>query len=176
MMFEANTVEPSDRMLIAIGAFALNWSVMEMGLDFWAAVVWHQYGGKLTAKENPKNLGRKVEFLRDCQTKCPALEPVAAASLLHLSEVDALTTTRHHIVHGAAHGVGEDGSLHLVRLNHDKRGLHTADEIILSIEEVEDGAARAKALAHRILTLGIALDSVAKSVNRSDETDGELAV
>jgi hypothetical protein len=163
-------------MLIALGAFALNWSVMEMGLDFWAAVVWHQYGGKNTAKENPKNLGRKVEFLRKCQQDCPALEPVAAASLCHLDEVDALTTTRHHIVHGAVHGVGEDESLHLVRLNHDKRGFHTADEIILSIEEVEDGATRAKALAHQILSLAIALDGAARSLNRADETDGKLTV
>lgn len=175
MVYEYNTVEPSDRMLIALGAFALNWSVMEMGLDFWTAIVWHQFGGKDTATENPKNLGRKVKFLRDCQTKCPALAPVAETSISYLDDVAALTDTRHHIVHGAVHGVDADGSLQLVRLIHDKRGFHSGTEIKLTIEEVEQGAAKAKTLAHRILGLGIFLDGVARQ-DRADETGGELAV
>ena len=175
MVYEYNTVEPSDRMLIALGAFALNWSVMEMGLDFWAAVVWHQFGGKDTAKENPKNLSRKVEFLRGCQTKCAALAPVAETSIGYLADVDALTDTRHHIVHGAVHGVDADGSLQLVRLVHDKRGFHSGSEITLTIEEVEEGAIRVKALAHRILGMGIFLDGVARQ-DRLDETGGERAV
>lgn len=176
MAYEGNTVEPTDRMLLAIGAFALNWATMEMGLDFLAATVWHQYGGKAVERENPKNLGRKVSFLESCMDKCASLAPVAEAGRTFLAEVTSLTNTRHHLIHGAPHAVLPDESLVLLRLSHDKRGFHSGEEVVLTLDEVETGALRAKRLAHQILGLGLLLESAARTQYGADQAGGERAV
>jgi hypothetical protein len=155
-----NTVEPSDEMLVAIGSFSLNWSVLEMGWDYLAALVWHQFeGGKTVERESPKMISRKLSFLRTCTKKLPGFALLSNYVTPLLDETEALLETRTHIAHGAVHAVDKDGSLRLVRLVHDKAANHSGFEIRLTFDEVAQGAIRAREAAHKVVGLGLFLSA-----------------
>jgi len=169
-----NTTEVPNATLAAAGAFSLNWSAMEMGLDFLAGVIWHQYGGKTLEDENPKALARKITFLRKA---CKRLDSIRSASQVIeslMTRIDELTETRHRLIHGAVLGVPQDDTLRLVRLIHDKRGFHTGEEVTLTREELDHGAAFAQAIAHRLLTLAFVLE--AEGPNFRKNARGEVSV
>lgn len=87
----------------SIGFVVVNWSHCEQSLELLVNTLFREYGGnKLPkVKKMPKPLAAKIAFVKECAAHIPSLAPFRPEIESLVKDFDALTQTRHDIVHGA---------------------------------------------------------------------------
>ena len=85
---------------LSVGQLVLSWSVVEVSLDQWVAIIYQGVGGKQIEREMPRALSRKIKFLRRCFKSILALEPFAEEATNLLGRAKELSSIRHTVVHG----------------------------------------------------------------------------
>ena len=132
----------------AVGEFVVSWAVLEMGLDSCIAVIYQVGGGKHLSKKIPRQISLKVRFLQACISHVGAVQPFANEGREILSRVDAITETRHMIVHGCVTKYfPQDHQFEFVKLDLDKdKTRHTATTLRITAQELLDQSGEALAL------------------------------
>jgi hypothetical protein len=148
-------------MLAATGAFFMSWSMLELGLDFCATMVFHHFGGNECGGAAPRSLKRKIALIRKCLQRSEDLTPYRSQFAALLGRVGNITEFRHQITHGVSSSMGGDDTFTFVRLIHDDQGLHTASVQTFTLAVIRANEREAAAIAHGVLGVGFML---AKSV------------
>ena len=84
----------------ALGRFVVAFAFAENGADHAAHTIFRYCDGKKILGRRPKNLARKLEFLKAATERLEALQFRAADILDALSAFESLIDRRHHYVHG----------------------------------------------------------------------------
>lgn len=87
-----------------LGMVVLNWSFVENNLDHWTAIAYADFGGSSIEAELPRQFGRKVKFLRKCFRRIPELSTFQDECTTYIDRAEAISTTRHYLVHGVLKG------------------------------------------------------------------------
>ena len=154
------TSEPSDRFLAAVGALTLNWAVIETGLDFACAIVFHEFEGRKIEPEIPRSLGRKISFLKR-GLKHSRLASIRAYGLDLLQTIADRKNERHEIVHGAVTGNVKEDAVQMMRVQYTPEMHHSTTHVV-TVDEVGEASARALALANPAIMLAIGLHNIAR--------------
>jgi len=85
---------------LGVGHLVVSWSFVEIALDHWITLVYHNVDGKKIEKQIPRNLTDKLQFLTRCFERIDALAPFSMECLPCLEKIETLSETRHFIVHG----------------------------------------------------------------------------
>lgn len=84
----------------AVGAFVLNWNLVETILDTWIAIIYQTAGGRDIRDTIPWPLEDKLKFLRRCLNKIESLSAHKEQKNAILQQVNEIKEIRHTIVHG----------------------------------------------------------------------------
>lgn len=86
-----------------IGFFIVNWGHCEQSLELLVNTLFLQYdGNKLPGrKKMPHQLSQKLSFVKECAESLPSLSSFRADLESLVSSFEAITQTRHDLVHGA---------------------------------------------------------------------------
>jgi hypothetical protein len=117
--------EVTPELASSIGRFVVFWSMVEMALNQWIAIIYQAAGGKHIEPRIPFPLQKRMRFLRQCLNQVSALQPFAAEGAQLISRIEALKNTREMLAHGCLSGherVGEEDRFLFTRLdlNRDK--------------------------------------------------------
>ncbi len=139
------TSEADEAFFGAIGRLTISWGHLELGLDCMVHILYHGFKGNTTEREIPRNLQRKITFLRSFWRK---LQPVGIDEeewagavngyMKLLNRIQTAAQTRHDIIHGVViEQVERSGEAIMVRAIRrrdgkiEKRRLHVTTEYIL---------------------------------------------
>lgn len=142
-----------------IGFVVVQWGHCEQSLELLVNTLFLQYGGNKLPKRNkmPRPLGAKISFVKECAARIPSLAPFRVEIETLVNDFEALTQTRHDLVHGALTDARViDGVYTFIRL-----------ETHPDIHEVKDFQYDLKAfpsLAEALVRLGAAAPKLAKRV------------
>ncbi|WP_020485600.1 hypothetical protein [Methylomonas sp. MK1] len=86
-----------------IGFVVVQWGHCEQSLELLVNTLFLQYGSNNLPKRKrmPKQLGEKIAFVKECTSLIPSLAPFRNEIEDLLGNFEALTQTRHDLVHGA---------------------------------------------------------------------------
>jgi hypothetical protein len=86
-----------------IGFIVIQWGHCEQSLELLVNTLFREYGGnKLPkVKKMPKPLAAKIAFVKECAAHIPFLAPFRTEIDSLVRDFEALTQTRHDLVHGA---------------------------------------------------------------------------
>ncbi|TCV85081.1 MULTISPECIES: hypothetical protein [Methylomonas] len=104
-----------------IGFVVVQWGHCEQSLELLVKTLFLQYGGNKLPKRKriPKQLSEKIAFVKECTSLIPSLAPFRNEIQAVIDNFEALTQTRHDLVHGALsdssplNGVYSFGSKHI---------------------------------------------------------------
>ena len=87
----------------AVGFIVLNWGMAEQQLDILVNISFRHCGGEALRprKGIPRHYSEKVEFLKACFKKLPALEPFASEGRSLVERVSARAPKRNDLVHSS---------------------------------------------------------------------------
>ena len=87
----------------AVGFIVLNWGMAEQQLDILVNIAFRHCGGDALRphKGIPRHYSEKVDFLKACFKKLPALEPFASEGRSLVERVSARASKRNDLVHGS---------------------------------------------------------------------------
>lgn len=94
--FSSDEIEPASH---AIGFFIINWTLLEITLDAWQSITFHNANGKFFKRKMARMLSDKIIFLRDNFLKNEYLLEYRDECLLILDEVERISKTRRTISH-----------------------------------------------------------------------------
>jgi hypothetical protein len=103
-----------------IGFVVVQWGHSELFLELLVNTLFREYGGnKLPkVKKMPKPLAAKIDFVKKCAAHISSLAPFRTEIDALVKDFEALTQTRHDIVHGALTDVPVvDGVYSFIRLD-----------------------------------------------------------
>lgn len=156
--------EQSEEFVQSIGRIILLWNVIELHLDLWTAFAHDRFGGDKIEKKRPRNLSRKVDFLRKCATRLLPLSPFKSDILGYLKRVDDLSETRHYAAHGIVTFEGNDIRFMKIEIDR-KQKRHTTGELVTTQEALHDAGDQFQDLS----TVGQALtDRLLETVKAED--------
>jgi hypothetical protein len=143
-----------------VGRFAVAWDLVEAGVDY-ATVGLFDIDGQKFEKRMPRVLSCKISFIERCLTELPKLAGIKAQGLAVMSDVTALSDTRHDLIHGVITSRPEDiaEKVSMVRLMAEKthylmkRVEVTPAGIQKAIEDADALGNRTLDLAKRILDI-----------------------
>ena len=101
---EDETVHGEFRALCtAVGFIVLNWGMAEQQLDMLVNIAFRHCGGEALRphKGIPRHYSDKVDFLKACFKKLPALEPFASEGRSLVERVSARASKRNDLVRGS---------------------------------------------------------------------------
>lgn len=86
-----------------IGFIVINWGHCEQSLELLVNSLFLQYGGNKLPKRKkmPRQLSEKLSFVSECAEQLPSLSSFRAELEALVSSFEAVTQTRHDLVHGA---------------------------------------------------------------------------
>lgn len=124
----------------AVGHLVVNWALIEQAIDMWCTLAYQSPGGGQVAKDLPRELSRKIRFLKDCLRQMPVLAPIAAEARQYLAGVKRISSARHFVIHGAIAGYDPGThALRFVRLDLvDERTMHQQKELVISAKQLLD--------------------------------------
>lgn len=167
------TSEPSDRFLAAVGALTLNWAIIETGLDFCCAIVFHEFDGRNIEPEIPRSLGRKIAFLKKGMAH-PRLTSIRAYGLDLLQTIKDRKNERHQIVHGALTGNAKEDAVQMMRTRYTPQ-MHHSSLHTVTVDQVKESSDRALALADPTIMLGIGLYNILRPEKPINYSPGQVA-
>ena len=137
----------------AIGETVVNWSMIEAALGFWVAIIYQAAGGNRHAKVIPRELSRRMTFLRLCFNKIAALQPFATEGRALLDRIGNIKDTRHMLVHGVVSDYSPDNHEFLfVRLDLDKaKTMQIIKELSIPATKMLNDSGEAMAIATNCL-------------------------
>jgi hypothetical protein len=135
MAFELPGVEPGsdlDQLFKAVGFIVIQWGNAEQALDLLVVSVFSRYDGHELLKSRPKNLAPKIKFLRQCFATFPELAQFKKECDDVLNRFEALSQSRHDIVHGAIDSISaENGVFSLTKIDVKPKQQHEVRTVIL---------------------------------------------
>jgi len=86
-----------------IGFVVVNWGHCEQSLELLVNTLFRSYGGSKLPKfkKMPKPLASKIAFVKECAEHISALAPFRTEIESLLRDFEAITQTRHDLIHGA---------------------------------------------------------------------------
>jgi hypothetical protein len=94
------TSQADEEFFGAIGRLTISWGHLELGLDCMVEILYRGFGGNTIYPEMPRQLQRKITFLRKSFRKLPIGEEAIQGYLKFLDQVETAAQTRHDIIHG----------------------------------------------------------------------------
>ena len=130
----------------AIGRLTISWVHLELGLDCMVEILYRGFKGNTIEAEMPRNLQRKITFLRAAFQKLPIGTRAVEGYLTLLNRIQAAAQTRHDIIHGVnieqAERSGEATMVRAIRCRNGvikKRRFHvTTLDILKAAREAQD--------------------------------------
>lgn len=157
-----------------VGRLTIFWTYLEMALDSLCYTLFVHYGGNKIEAELPRALSRKVDFVKRCLSKNPALIAHKEQGRLLIKRAAEAGEERHWLLHGVAfkHDQFEaGGSIGLRRTVHQKTKL-TIEDREISLEEIQKHSLRFRLLTNEISRWEKELADPFK--NDIDDASGEL--
>ena len=97
----ATFTSPDDEQFFgAIGRLTISWAHLELGLDCMVEILYRGFEGNTIEPEMPRNLQRKITYLRTAFQKFPIGTKAVEGYLKLLNRVQTAAQTRHDIIHG----------------------------------------------------------------------------
>lgn len=165
--------DPSEGLLSAIGALALNWAAIETALDFSVTMISHHYPYANMEKRVPQSLVRKIEYVSK-GLQDPRLSTIETPGRRMLSDVRKHKSDRHKIVHGAILGAPDGDTIRSLRIRYTDAGHHVSIHTVTK-EEVEGYCRAALPLADRATAFSIRLWNITWPNDVIDYPLGEFA-
>jgi hypothetical protein len=135
MSFDLPGVKPGsaiETLFKAVGFVVVQWGFAEQALDLMVASIFHSFDGHPLLKRRPTNLEKKVEFLRECFTKLPALEQFSAESDTLLTRFSVAGKKRNDLLHGAIATLSaEDGAFMFLKIDVVPKEHHSIRSVFL---------------------------------------------
>ncbi len=98
----SNHTSPADEAFFAaVGRLTLSWGHLGIALDSMVEIMYHGFGGREIEPEMPRQLQRKITFLRKAFKKLPIGQKAIQGYLALFDQIEAAAQTRHDIIHGA---------------------------------------------------------------------------
>jgi hypothetical protein len=140
----------------AIGHLVVNWAFVEQIIDMWCTIAYQAPGGGQIAKELPRELSRKIKFLKACFRDMPALAPLAEEARECLARAKQISATRHFVIHGAIAGYEpSDHTLRFVRLDLvDESTMHQEADLLITAQQLLDQGTACLDLAPKMHRIG----------------------
>lgn len=139
-------LEDAKDFLASIGMMTILWAQTEGVLDALVASIYFQGGGEKLEPQHPRQLDRKLSFLRECYKRLTPLHCVAEEGNELVDRFHRLKQKRHDLVHGFVRKAHAD-KLEFSVIKKDKRKPHgfsfepqtlTHDELVSTLEAVCD--------------------------------------
>lgn len=135
MAFELPGVELGsdiEQLYKAVGFVVVQWGNAEQALDLLVVAVFSRYDGHELLKNRPKHLGPKIEFLRKCFATFPELAQFKKDCDDVLNRFDALSQSRHDIMHGAIDSIfAENGVFSFTKIDVKPKQHHEVRTVVL---------------------------------------------
>lgn len=137
----------------AIGHIVLNWAAAEQSLDMCVTIVFKYCGGNKLRDDLPRSFNLKARFMREALRKLDLLKPLAAFGLPIIDQMDALSKTRHEMVHGAL-TTGEliNNVWHFLKFDYGT-DIHTCRDVSFSIDDFQDFGKKMQGLGEGLILL-----------------------
>jgi hypothetical protein len=126
-----------EKLFAAVGRLTVTWAHLEFGLDAMIAVIHGLMDGRLHEKKLPRQLSKKLKYLRKAFDRIGVAEADRPRYDKFLDDVEAASVTRHDIIHGfPIHHASDTGEAKLIRLNigTEKWGEHR--EVVITVASV----------------------------------------
>ena len=88
--------ELNQAIFTTVGQLAVNWALMEFSLDALVSVIFHDFEGRKVEPELPRELSRKVRFVRSFLATSPEVVHTIKDDLL--KEMDRLSNLREPLI------------------------------------------------------------------------------
>jgi len=96
-----NSGSTAESLFKTIGFVVVNWGHCEQSLELLVNTLFREYDGNKLQKKMPKPLSAKIAFVKECAAHIPSLAPFRTEIESLVRAFEALTQTRHDLVHGA---------------------------------------------------------------------------
>ena len=141
----------------AVGFIVVTWAYIEHILDMTIAIIYQNCGGNIVQDELPRNLTRKIGFVKRALRKIDILEPHKAEGLALMSRIASLKQRRHDPVHGAITSLSaKDGVFNLKRLE-AKGTMHEVHDVTFDLNQFPSFAKELTDLAKDLMQYCLAL-------------------
>ena len=114
-----DTSRADEAFFAAVGRLTLSWGHLGIALDAMVEIMYHGFGGREIEPEMPRQLQRKITFLRTAFKKLPLGQKAIQGYLGLFDQIEAAAQTRHDMIHGAvveqAEGGGEATMVRVTR-------------------------------------------------------------
>jgi hypothetical protein len=132
---------------MAIGHLVITWASIEATLNLTIAVIYHDVGGKAIETDLPRNLSRKVKFLRACFNRVDPLKGYGNEARSLLDRISALAPIRHAVIHGYLSGFDPTSQRVTFTKLDTKPTIHEVDSEAFSLPELVEAGGKSLALA-----------------------------
>jgi hypothetical protein len=129
----------------AIGRLTISWGHLELGLDCIVHILYHGFKGNTIEREIPRNLQRKITFLRSSWNSQPIGADGISGYMKLLNRIQTAAQTRHDIIHGVViEQVERSGEATMVRVIRSRDGIEkrrfqaTTEDILRAALEAQD--------------------------------------
>ncbi len=96
----AYTSQSDESFFGAIGRMTISWAYLELGLDWTINNLYLHFNAVEVEKQQPRNLDRKLAFMRAVIKRMPLPEEFARGFALLFESIKSAAETRHDIIHG----------------------------------------------------------------------------
>ena len=143
----------------AVGFVVVNWSQVEINLDYWSGIAFRQAGGNAIAKKLPRTFTNKVDFLQSCFGRLPTLATHRVEATNLIARASKLARTRNWLAHGVITNYEpQEHLLTYIKLDSPQRTVHSAanrvfrlHEILKAGEDIQDLVTEMLDLTNRLL-------------------------
>lgn len=119
-------LDKTGQYLYLVGAFVTSWALMEMSMDYIAALIFLRFpAASAIHNELPRSLDQKIDFFSRAFAELPELSEFTADSAGLTARIVAMKDSRHDLVHGRVDSV-MTGRARYVRLRLSGTRVHHA--------------------------------------------------
>ena len=144
-----------------VGAIVIRWSLIDSGIAQASQILWQHMGGHTSEKEPPRELSRRVRFIKDCFRTNPLLAPLAPAFSVIKAQINQIVPHRDFLVHGTlTEFFPSEAAFQFTKINATKTG-HEQHSTKLSMAELLQIVGGIDECATNLITLGEKLQQLA---------------
>lgn len=154
----------------AIGRLTISWAQLEVGLDSMVRIIYYGFKGSKIEAEVPRNLKRKIRFLRAAFKTLPIGKTAIDGYLNFLDRVQSAAETRHDIIHGVViEQVEGSGEATLIRMIKGRNGAVKEKKRKFTTRAILQAALEAQRLGGLILSAANQLYNFINSLTQQAE-------
>ena len=144
---------------MALGDLAIHWALLEAQLEVCVNLTFNDHDGRTLAESNqiPRELKRKLRFLRLCFSRLPGLSAHSLEAKKLFDEIGNCSDDRHFVLHGALSSYDKDAMTVTFHRLDSERDDHVLKTRTYSASKLLSIGAQAQALFTTLHNLNLSL-------------------